>query len=104
MLILFFQEKTVFITHISINPAETEFGLQLSQRQFPGQLAFAITVNKSQGQSIDYVGLDLELEVFSHGQLYVALSWCTSASNVFVFNRKDSPKTRNVIFKSVFRN
>jgi ATP-dependent exoDNAse (exonuclease V) alpha subunit len=63
-----------------------------------------MTVNKSQGQSVDYVGLDLEQEVFSHGKLYVAFSQCTSASNVFVFNKKDSPKTRNVVFKSVFRN
>ncbi|KEP45929.1 putative ATP-dependent DNA helicase PIF1 [Rhizoctonia solani 123E] len=95
--------KTVFIPRISITPPETEFGFQLSRRQFPVRLAFAMTINKSQGQSVDHVGLDLEREVFSHGQLYVAFSRCTSASRVYVFNKKETPKTRNVVFKSVFR-
>ena len=33
-----------------------------------------MTVNKSQGQSVKHIGLDLHVPVFSHGQLYVALS------------------------------
>ena len=37
-------------------------------------LAFAMTVNISQGQSVKHVGLDLHVPVFSHGQLYIALS------------------------------
>ncbi|KNZ75904.1 hypothetical protein J132_00917 [Termitomyces sp. J132] len=36
-----------------------------------------MTINKSQGQSVKHVGLDLLSGVFSHGQLYVALSQCT---------------------------
>jgi ATP-dependent exoDNAse (exonuclease V) alpha subunit len=32
-----------------------------------------MTINKSQGQSLDYVGLYLPKEVFSYGQLYVAI-------------------------------
>ena len=37
-------------------------------------LAYAITINKSQGQTFDQVAIDLKTPVFSHGQLYVALS------------------------------
>ncbi|PBK82641.1 helicase-like protein [Armillaria gallica] len=37
-----------------------------------------MTINKSQGQSVTYVGLDLCTPVFSHGKLYVAFSRCTS--------------------------
>jgi ATP-dependent DNA helicase PIF1 len=83
---------------------EDEFGFKLQRRQFPIRLAFAMTINKSQGQSVDRVGLHLEQPVFSHGQLYVALSRCTSASQVHIFNNTNQPKTRNVVYHSIFDN
>ena len=43
-----------------------------------------MTINKSQGQSVKNVGLDLHSSVFSHGQLYVTLSLCTSANHINV--------------------
>ena len=44
----------------------------LERRQFPLRLCYAMTIDKSQGQSLRRVGLDLREQVFSHGQLYVA--------------------------------
>src|SRR5260370_36789975 len=41
-------------------------------------LAFAMTVNKSQGQTVDHVGIDLRVPSFSHGQLYVGCSRTTT--------------------------
>jgi ATP-dependent exoDNAse (exonuclease V) alpha subunit len=41
---------------------------------FPLKLAYTITINRSQGQSIDYILLDVCKDVFIHGQAYVALS------------------------------
>ncbi|KAF6152681.1 hypothetical protein GIB67_021341 [Kingdonia uniflora] len=38
----------------------------------------AMTINKSQDQSVKFVGIDLTTSIFSHGQLYVALSRYTS--------------------------
>jgi len=42
--------------------------------QFPVRLAFAMTINKLQGQSLGTAGMDLHTPVFSHGQFYVAVS------------------------------
>ena len=50
------------------------FTFQWSRRQFPVRVAFATTINKSQGQTLKTVGLWLRLPAFIHGQLYVAFS------------------------------
>ncbi|XP_078431713.1 uncharacterized protein LOC144703403 [Wolffia australiana] len=47
---------------------------QSSAKEFPVQLAFAMTIKKSQGQALNMVGLYLLNPLFTHGQLYVALS------------------------------
>ena len=41
-----------------------------------------MSINKSHGQSVNYVGLDLRNAVFTHGQLYVAISQVTSVHNI----------------------
>ena len=41
-----------------------------------------MTINKSQGQSVKHVGLDLRSPVFIHGQFYVAVSRVTSVANI----------------------
>ncbi|GFU65574.1 ATP-dependent DNA helicase [Trichonephila clavipes] len=53
--------------------------------QFPIRLAFAMTINKSQGQTMTICGLNLENPCFSHGQLYVACSRVEKPSNLFVY-------------------
>ena len=49
------------------------------------RLSFAMTVNKAQGQTIPNVGVYLPEPVFSHSQLYVALSRATARSNIKIF-------------------
>ena len=46
----------------------------MCRRQFPIRLAFGMTINKSQGQSLGRVGILLRAPVFGHGQLYTAFS------------------------------
>jgi ATP-dependent DNA helicase PIF1 len=46
--------------------------------QYPIKLAWAVTIHKSQGKTFDHVVLDIGRGTFAHGQIYVALSRCTS--------------------------
>ena len=55
----------------------------LYRKQFPVTLAFCMTINKSEGQSFDCVGLYIKRQLFSHGQLYVALSRCKNPKNIY---------------------
>ena len=79
--------------------------MPLKRLQFPVRLAFAMTINKSQGQSVEHVEINLQTSVFSHGQLYVALSRCTSPLNISVLlpeQIQESRGTLNVVYKKVF--
>jgi hypothetical protein len=46
-----------------------------------------MTINKAQGQTLDYVGIYLPQPVFSHGQLYVTLSRAKTENSVKIIIR-----------------
>ena len=68
--------KRVFIPRNPITPSGSKFPFVLRRRQFPIRPSFCITIIKWQGQSLENVGIFLPSTnaIFSHGQLYVALS------------------------------
>ncbi|XP_016173712.1 ATP-dependent DNA helicase PIF1-like [Arachis ipaensis] len=63
----------VFISRMNMIPSDTVIPFKFQRRQFPVSLSFAMTINKSQGQTLSTVGLFLRRPVFCHGQLYVAV-------------------------------
>jgi hypothetical protein len=69
--------------------------------QYPIKVAYALTIHKSQGQTFDKVIVDLgEGGAFAHGQVYVALSRCTSMEGLILrrrINQKDLIYNRNVL-------
>lgn len=93
-----------FIPRISLTPsAASAFAFRFRRRQFPVRLAFALSINKSQGQSVQHVGLCLSIPVFAHGQLYVALSRATASHNIKILLSEDSTEclTCNVVYPEV---
>jgi ATP-dependent DNA helicase PIF1 len=52
--------------------------------QYPLTLAWAVTIHKSQGKTFEKVILDIGNGTFAHGQMYVALSRCTSLEGLIL--------------------
>jgi hypothetical protein len=64
----------VFIPRMTLDADANLFPFKWSRRQFPVRVAFAMTINKAQGQTLRRVGVYLPSPCFTHGQLYVATS------------------------------
>ncbi|GFX51010.1 ATP-dependent DNA helicase [Trichonephila clavipes] len=74
---------------------------EFKRLQFPVRLAFAMTINKAQGQSLQVCGLNLENPCFSHGQLYVACSRVGKPSDLFDY--APDGKTRNIVYPTALQ-
>ena len=74
----------VLIVKTIMKPNDTDLPFQLKRIQFPLRLSYAMTINKSQGQTFEKVGIALRNPCFSHGQLYVAFSRARSFGAVKV--------------------
>jgi len=72
------------------------------------RIKVAMTINKSQGQSLNHVEVYLPTPIFSYDQLYVGISRVTSRKglNILITNEdgENDIVTSNVVYREVFRN
>ncbi|KAL3834092.1 hypothetical protein ACJIZ3_008828 [Penstemon smallii] len=99
----------VFIPRIPIESSDKlKCPIPFKRMQFPVRPCFAMTINKAQGQTLDFVGIYLKEPVFAHGQLYVALSRAKSGASVKLLIHPDSKiegyidYTKNMVYGEVF--
>ena len=65
---------TIYIPRIELLAKKGNAPFVLRRRQFPIRVCYAMTINKSQGQTLSGVGIYLKGPVFPHGRPYVAVS------------------------------
>ncbi|CAN0899393.1 ATP-dependent DNA helicase PIF1 [Linum grandiflorum] len=81
----------------------------IPRRQFPLRTSYAMTINKSQGQTLEQIGVYLPKPMFAHGLLYVTLSRVRSATGIhMMLNDADhgapAPEmTRNIVYIEIFQ-
>uniref|UniRef100_A0A1I8BYJ7 ATP-dependent DNA helicase n=1 Tax=Meloidogyne hapla TaxID=6305 RepID=A0A1I8BYJ7_MELHA len=94
--------QLAYIPRITLR-CDGEYPFDLHRHQFPLVLAFAMTVNKAQGQTLEKLGIDLTKDVFSHGQLYVALSRVRTwkALSIRLLENNNERKVMNVVYKEI---
>ena len=98
-------ERLELIPRFTLSTLPSELPFVLTRKQFPIKVCFAMTINKSQGQSLKTVGVDLRSSVFTHGQLYVALSRVTSAAGLHILLDDKTHHAMNVVYPEIlFRN
>jgi hypothetical protein len=112
------KERIIVLPRIRFN-FKLPFGQSytITRTQFPLRLAYSMTYNKSQGQTISKILLDITTFPFAHGHLYVALSRVRSIKHIKFYldherniipldvhsdyNWKNVPKVNNVFHKSI---
>ena len=111
------ENKILILPRIPTSSTQTNFPFALKRIQFPIKLAYAVTFNRAQSQTVTGLcGILLPKNVWTHGQIYVAFSRCGNPRNMSVWADqdvfKDNPRVKakikrgctyvsNVVYKDV---
>jgi ATP-dependent DNA helicase PIF1 len=92
------KREDILIPRICFEYPIPRTGHTVLRRQFPLAPAYASTFNSAQGLTLDFVGIDLTRPVFSHGQLYTALSRVRQGRDCVVRLPRGEMSTLNVVY------
>ena len=111
------ENKILILPRIPTSSTQTNFPFALKRIQFPIKLAYAVTFNRAQSQTVTGLcGILLPKNVWTHGQIYVGFSRCGNPRNMLVWADqdvfKDNPRVKpkmkrgctyvsNVVYKDV---
>ncbi|XP_026416020.1 uncharacterized protein LOC113311394 [Papaver somniferum] len=98
----------VSIPRMIFSPTGANLPFVFRRRQFPVKVCFAMTINKIQGKTLQQVGIYLTTPLFTHGQLYMAMSRTTSkeGSKILIkpIDKQPLGFTQNIVYREVFNN
>ena len=98
--------EKLMIPRILFHPEDKSMPFEFERKQFPVRPCFGMTSNKSQGQTLEHVGICLTNDFFAHGQLYVAMSRVQSPNDLTIFkplDKEGNPQLcmKNVVYKEI---
>lgn len=103
----------ICLCRLVLETSDNSLPFRMRRRQFPVMLAFAMTIDRAQGQSFDRVGVYLPEPVFGHGQLYSALTRGRQQSHIKVFvkdsfyqgklHKNEETFTRNIVIEQLLK-
>ncbi|VDK46793.1 unnamed protein product [Cylicostephanus goldi] len=98
--------RNTYITRIPLDFADENTGIAFRRFQFPIRLSYCMTINKSQGQTFDKVGIIMRTPSFAHGSTYVALSRARSRDLVRITTNsrrkvRQPLRIRNVVYEEM---
>ena len=97
--------NVVFIPWMAVDGGVSYSPVLFCYLEFPVHLTYVVTINKSEGETVKHVGLNLMSSIFSYRQDYVASSHCTHHRNIKIkipHGQKDR-KVSNVVWTEVCR-
>mmetsp|Transcript_26019 Transcript_26019/g.40008 ORF Transcript_26019/g.40008 Transcript_26019/m.40008 type:complete len:100 (-) Transcript_26019:44-343(-) len=68
---------------------DSKLGVPFIRRQYPILLAYYLTINRSQGQTLDVVGVELPTSVFMHGHVYVGYGRTGDPKGLHIYANQD---------------
>ena len=92
----------IFIPRIWLHSQDAILPFEMKRKQFPVRLAYSMTANKAKGQTLEFVGIYLGKEFFSHGQFYVAISRVGNPNKVkILFKKENKCHVRNIVYREI---
>ena len=99
--------QKAYIPRINLTTRGNRWPFTLCRRQFPIKVCYCMTINKSQGQTLSRVGIYLKKPVFTHGQLYVAVSRLTNRNGLKILIENQvgtcGTSTTNIVYKEIIQ-